>query len=198
MPPRSPDAVVLELIHGRSRFFAAGMYFDIEEQINDNFQKIDEMLFFAKGMSVLIAMGSNSRSTAWHETKTNARGRTLEEYLFSKQLHIMKEERERPTFKSSRGTINIGITVVNNQLFAEISVWKISEEESFPDHHIIQYSLRHRDHCRNESHFYGTSYIAKEENYINFEEHLAHMAASRFGVAWVGDKMHWTRHSLYG
>lgn len=36
--------------------------------------------------------------------------------------------------------------------------------------------------------FYGTRYIVKEENYTNFEQYLAHMAASKFGVTWVEDK----------
>jgi hypothetical protein len=100
----------------------------------------------------------------------------------------MNEESERTTFNSSRGASNIDITAVSNQLLAELSGWKISEEERFSDHPIIQYSVGHRDYCRNELNFYGTTYIVKEENYINFDEHLAHMAASRFGVAWAGDK----------
>ena len=181
------DTLVLELIHGRSRFLAVSMYFDIEKQI-DNFQRIDEIMAFAKGIGILIAMDSNSGSNAWYDTTTNARGRNLEEYLSSNQLHIMNEESERTTFNSSRGTRNIDITPVNNQLLAKLSGWKISEEESFSDHLIIQYSVGHCHHCRNELHFYGTRYIVKEENYINFDESLAHMAASRFGIAWAGDK----------
>jgi hypothetical protein len=164
------------------------MYFDIEKQIDYNFQRIDEILAFAKGISVLIVKDSNSRSTEWYDTTTNAKGRNLEEHLSSNQLHIMNEESERTTFNSSRGTSSIDITAVSNQLIAEISDWKIREEESFSYHLIIQYRVGHRDQCRNELHFYGTRYIVKQENYINFDKHLAHMAASSFGVALAGDK----------
>ena len=33
----------------------------------------------------------------WHDTLTNTRGKKLEEYLASKQLHIVNEESERST-----------------------------------------------------------------------------------------------------
>jgi len=79
------------------KFFAASMYFDTEDQIQNNFKKIDALLQFAKGGRTLIDTDSNSRSTTWHDTLTNTRGKKLEEYLASKQLHIVNEESERST-----------------------------------------------------------------------------------------------------
>jgi hypothetical protein len=38
------------------------MYFDIEDQIENNLLKIDALLQFAKGEKILIATDSNSRS----------------------------------------------------------------------------------------------------------------------------------------
>jgi hypothetical protein len=41
--------VFLEIINENLKFFAASMYFDIENQIEYNFTKTDAILKFAKG-----------------------------------------------------------------------------------------------------------------------------------------------------
>jgi hypothetical protein len=86
------DTVFLEIVHKNLKFFAASMYFDIEDQIENNFSKIDAILQFAKGGKILIAIDSNSRSTTWHDIVMNSRDKKLEKYLASKQLHILNAE----------------------------------------------------------------------------------------------------------
>ena len=54
---------------------------------------------FTKGNGLVIAVDSNSKSTAWHDSQTNKRGKTLEEYIISKNLHTMNEESEQSTFR---------------------------------------------------------------------------------------------------
>jgi hypothetical protein len=93
--------VFLEIIHENVNFFAASMYFDFEDQIEKSFTKIDAILQFAKGGRILIPTDSNSRSTTWHDIITNSRGKKLEEYIASKQLHVINEESERYTFHNS-------------------------------------------------------------------------------------------------
>jgi hypothetical protein len=61
------------------------MYFDIEEDLS----KIEVVLKHANGAGVLLVINSNARSASWHDSTTNARGRTLHEYLMSKQLYIL-------------------------------------------------------------------------------------------------------------
>jgi len=51
---------------------------------------------------MLITVESNARSKTWHDVKTNSRGRKMEEYLGSKQLHIINEESDRFTFCNGR------------------------------------------------------------------------------------------------
>ena len=53
------DTVVLEIIQEKIKFFAVSMYLDIEEQIENSFTNIDEILQFAKGIRILIAADSN-------------------------------------------------------------------------------------------------------------------------------------------
>jgi len=65
----------------------------------------------------------------------------MEEYIISKNLNIMNEENELTTFQKRRGSNNIDLTIVNNQLRTALKNWEISEEESCSDHNIIKYSF---------------------------------------------------------
>jgi hypothetical protein len=71
---------------------------------------------FTKGNGLLIAVDSNSRSTAWHDSQTNKRGKILEEYIISKNLYVINEESEQTTFQNRKGSSNIDLTIVNNHL----------------------------------------------------------------------------------
>jgi len=73
------DCVILELEYNGSRFHTASMYFDITEEIERGLEKIDKMLEFTKGNGLIIAADSNARSAAWHDTKNNKSGKTMEE-----------------------------------------------------------------------------------------------------------------------
>jgi UDP-N-acetylglucosamine transferase subunit ALG13 len=99
------DTVVLEIVHRKQKFFAASMYFDHEEQIENIFHKMDEIMSFINGGSILIAADCYARSKTWYDLFTNSRGRKLEEYIASKQLHIINEISERSTFHNSRAQV---------------------------------------------------------------------------------------------
>ena len=135
------DTVVLELIIGSCRYIVASMYLDIKEQLDKDLEKMDKIMLFAKGVGLLFAMDSNSRSTTWHDRMTNTRGRILEEYIFNKNLYIMNEESELTTFQSRTGSSNIDLTVVNNRMTSAFSGWEIRNEESCSDHNFISYSI---------------------------------------------------------
>jgi hypothetical protein len=77
------------------------MYFDLEDPIENNLNKMDGLMEFVKNGRILIATESNARSKSCHDVKTNSRSRKMEEYLASKQLHIINEESERFTFQTS-------------------------------------------------------------------------------------------------
>jgi hypothetical protein len=59
----------------------------------------------------------------------------------SKQLHIMNEESDYTNFRSRRGTSNIDLTVIINQLLRAVVEWEICEQESCSDHNIIRYAI---------------------------------------------------------
>jgi hypothetical protein len=74
---------VAEITVDGVKLILASMYFDIGRQIEVDLSKIEAVLH-ANGVGVLLAMDSNGRPASWHESTTNARGRTLDEYLMSK------------------------------------------------------------------------------------------------------------------
>jgi len=119
------DVVVLETKVDTARIIIASMYFDINQPIDIHMQKIQATLAHAKGAGIIIVMDSKSRSTMWHEVLTNKRGKTLEESLMSKQLHIINKESCCTTFRTSQGASNIDFIVINNQALHVVGDWVI-------------------------------------------------------------------------
>jgi hypothetical protein len=119
---------------------------------------------FAKGNG-LIAVDINSRSTAWHDIQTNKRGKTQEEYIISKNLHVMNEESEQTTFQNRRGSSNIDLTIVNKQLLKELENWEISEEEeeNCSDHNILKFDLGQDTYHDTVYNYNGHIYIVTDE-----------------------------------
>ena len=127
------------------------MYLDIKEEINNKIAKVEEIIKFGARTGILIAMDSNARSQAWHDKQTNKRGRTLEEYLVSRDLNIMNEESEHTTYRTRRGRSNIDLTITNNQLLKNLTDWEISMDESCSDHNIIKYTIEQETNYGNNT-----------------------------------------------
>jgi hypothetical protein len=127
------------------------MYSDITKELQRELDKMEEIIGFKKGNGLLIAVDSSSRSTTWHDSQTNKRGKILEECNITRNLHIMNEESEQTTFKNRRGSSNIDLTLVNNQLLNVLNNWEISAEEIYSDHNIIKFDLR-------QDNYYKTKY----------------------------------------
>ena len=95
----------------------------------------------------------------------------LEEFFESNQLHIINEDSTKTTFRSSRGSSNIDLTIVNNQMLAAIKDWEISEEESCSDHNIIKFNITFTTNNKEQKYiFLGTRYIMKEQQYRIFKK----------------------------
>jgi len=122
------------------RIVIASIYMYKKQHTDDNSLKIEAIIQHAKGVGIIIAMDSNSRSTTWHDTQTNARGRILEKFLNSNQLHILNGDSDYTTFSSTRGTSNIDLTIVNTRLLRTVKEWEIWDLDSYSDH-IIRYTI---------------------------------------------------------
>jgi len=92
------------------------MYFDINRPIDFDLQKMQAILMHANGVGIAFAVDSNARSTSWHDVLTKKRGKTMEEFIISKQLHTANEENSHTTFWTSRGARNIDLTILNQAI----------------------------------------------------------------------------------
>jgi len=159
-------AVVLEINNGQIHFYAASIYLDYNDPIENNIKTIENIINFTK-KAKLMTIDSNSCSTTWYDVLTNSRGKALEEFFASNQLHIINENSTKRMFHSSRGSSNIDLTIVNNQMLAGIKYWEISEEESCSDHNIIKFNLNFTTNNKEQKHvFSGTRYIMKKQQRI--------------------------------
>jgi hypothetical protein len=92
----------------------------------------------------------------------------------------MNEESERTTFQNKRGSSNIDLTIVNNQLLKALQEWEISEEESCSDHNIIKFSIGHDTNHDTEYSYNGHRYVVTDENLKKFDNNLGRMVAMKF------------------
>ena len=177
------DTVVLEVVSGKAKTIVACMYFDITRQIEDDLNKIEAIVDYAKGAGILLAIDSNSRSKTWHDTQTNNRGRILEEFLISVQLHVMNEESSLTTFINSRGSSNIDLTIINNQLLRLALNWEISDQESCSDHSIIKYTIGQDPCSRSHEENHGVRYIVKKEDINSFQRNFYRLLEEMHNLA---------------
>jgi hypothetical protein len=139
--PEHDILVVVEIIQGNLKFIAAGIYLDISNEIAMDLCRIENILHFVKGRELLVAMDCNARTKTWHNVLTNRRGRKLEEFVISTHIHIVNEHSKLTTFESNRGTSNVNLTILNNNIVTLLNTWQRNEQKSFSDHRIITFSI---------------------------------------------------------
>jgi len=135
------DTTEIEVRYKSTRFIAASMNLDIKGEMNNKITKIEEILKFGLGTGILINMDSNSRSQVWYDKQMIIRGRTLKEYLTSRDLNIMNQESDHATCHSRRGRSNIDLTITNDHILKRFKQWEISMEDSCSDHNIIKFNI---------------------------------------------------------
>ena len=117
----------------------------------------------------------------WHDIKTNFRGKALEEFLTYSQLHIINKDNTM-TFQSSRGSINIDLTIGNNHMLAAIKDWEILEEESCSDHNIIKYNLKFKPGKEHKYNFQKPRFVLKENQHADFHKKFRRHILKNFQV----------------
>lgn len=156
------DTTLLELRHGDLNFYGAILYLPIDRDIERDVESIDKIVQHTKGEGIVISVDSNSRSKLWHDTITNQRGKSLEEYILTHDLFLMNEETGTPIFESMRGRSWIDLTLCNNTLAQKTSGWTCGEE-SCADHKIIFFNIA-TARTGGTAHYYpGKRYLTKTE-----------------------------------
>jgi len=108
----------------------------------------------------------------------------MEDFIASNQLHIVNKSPRR-TFQISRGESNIDLTIVNNQMLADITGWDIAEEESASDHNIITFGLKIEGDKNNERNSRETKYTINERQHKEFYKNLFHSISKNFQIEYT-------------
>ena len=84
----------------------------------------------------------------------------------------MNEESTLTTFLNSRGSSNIDLTVISNQLLGTVIHWEISDQEGCSDHSIIKFAIEQGSWGRSKQDSQGVRYIVKGKDIDKFQENL--------------------------
>jgi hypothetical protein len=96
------DAILTEIRYKGVKLYGASLYLPIDRYIERDLDTIDNILQFTAGEGLILAIDSNARSKLWSDKRTNTRGRALEEFLISRNLFIINEDSDIPTFETNR------------------------------------------------------------------------------------------------
>jgi len=175
------DATLLELRHGDLNFYGASLYFPIDRDIERDIESIEKIIQLAKGKEIIISVDSNARSKLWYDTITNQRGKSLEEFVLTRDLFLINEATGTPTFETMRGRSWIDLTLCNNVLVQKTSGWTCGEEESCADHKIIFFNITAVRTGGTALYYPGKRYLTKTEDWGNFVNKLTTNLLSNFG-----------------
>ena len=174
------DAILTEIRHKGLRLFGASIYFPIDRDMERDLDTLDNILQYIKGEGLVLAIDSNARSKLWFDKHTNARGRTMEEFIISRDLQILNKETAIPTFETSRGRSWIDLTLCNSKLSQYTGRWTCGEEESCADHKIIFFDIELMGEEGNITHYFRKRYKTKVDNWGTFDFHLAKSLVKNF------------------
>lgn len=166
------DCVLVEINYGSLKFFAANIYLDYGDDIENGLNVITSITQYVKTEKLLITVDSNSRSAMWHDIMTNARGKKLEEFIVASSLFIINEDNYGFTFESSRGKSKIDITLSSSNFCSYLTEWKSGMEESCSDHKLIQFEISKQKKDEATFNHHAVKYNTKKGSFESFECNL--------------------------
>ena len=91
-------------------------------------------------LPLIIGADVNAHHTSWGSTDINEKGEKLLEYLVGTTLDICNVG-NKPTFITRTRREVLDVTFATTGLSNLIKDWRVSDEESFPDHQLIRWEL---------------------------------------------------------
>ena len=159
------DRVAVEVRSETVKFFGVSKYFDSRRDIEEDIRQLEKLRNYTKGYGLIIAVVSNARSKMLHDTITNQRGKILGEFLICNDLNVLNEFTETPTFESNSGGSRTDPTTTNSRLVRYVSDWICGQEESCPEHNIVNFKIASLNNERGKMNYMGVHYITNQEVY---------------------------------
>jgi len=169
-----------EIRYKRLRIYGASLYLPIDRDIAGDIYRMENILQFIKGEGFILSLDSNAGSKLWFDKYTNARGRTMEEYKITRDLHIVNTDSSIQSFEINRGRSWIDLTLCNSKLSQNIRRWTCGEEESCADHKIICFDIESKVIEENAKYFFRKRYNKKVANWSTFERNLPKNLVRKF------------------
>jgi hypothetical protein len=174
------DTVVVQIMQCNLKFIAASIYLDINNEITMDLYKIENILQFAKGRGLLVAMDSNARSKKRHDVITNKRGRKLKEFVVSNNIHIVNYDSKLATEVPAS---NVDLTIADNKMATVLNTRQCNEQELFSDHRIITFSIEKSKDIINGFNLHCIKYITSEESFKTFDDNFITEIKNNFNIS---------------
>jgi hypothetical protein len=183
------DTILIEIRYKGAKLFGTSLYLPIDRNIDRDFETIEDMLQLTRGEGLILAIDSNARSKLWSDKCTNTRGRALEELIISRDLLIMNEESDIPTFETIRGQSWIDLTICNKTLAQKTRGWSCGEEESCSDHKLISFRIEFGDSRGNITQCPGKRYFVTADKWGTFHSTLEQRLTEKFDYQNLEDNL---------
>ena len=174
------DVILTEIWYEGLKFYGAILYLPSVRDIEKDFETIEDILQLTKEDGIILAIDSNARSKLWFDRCTNTRGRALEEFIITRDLLIINEANDTPTFETNRGRSWIDLTIFNNILAQKTRGWTCGEEERCVDHKIIFFDIDSMEAGGTTTHHPGKRYFTKADNWGTFINIVAKNLLEKF------------------
>jgi hypothetical protein len=94
----------------------------------------------------------------------------------------MNEESTLTTYRSSRGSSNIDLTVISNQLLREVEDWEVSDQESCSEHSIIKSAIGQGKWRRIKQDNQVVRFVVKSEDIDKFQRNLLRLLEEKLSM----------------
>ncbi|XP_035234185.1 uncharacterized protein LOC118206014 [Stegodyphus dumicola] len=119
------------------------VYLSPSEDMTHSLELIQRTLVQYPSASHLLAGDFNAHSKVWNYPSTDARGRTIEDFVASNDLTLHNTEDSPPTYETVHGRGWPDLTLTSASLAPFIQQWTVQDLPSNSDHLYITYNICH-------------------------------------------------------
>lgn len=104
-----------QLIVNRAKIYVVSVYCKYSLPIDYFLSKLEKIIAALKNENLIIGVDSNAHSKTWYCKDVDAAGDAVEEFVAIKEIYILNETGNPPTFSTVNGDSNIDLTIVNSK-----------------------------------------------------------------------------------
>lgn len=93
------------------------------------------------GHSSIVALEANAFSTIWFSRITDHSGEILEDFISQNDFICHNANSPLTTFRGTRGSTNIDITLSSMELATRVHDWRIIADATSSDHRVLKFTL---------------------------------------------------------